>query len=85
MCPLAAMKSWNGDYAGPAAQVLIETIRSNMTLQKNPYAHFAAFTQSSGTGKSRAVDELAKEVFCIPVTFGPLPKSGGTSSPPRLR
>ncbi|RDX41439.1 hypothetical protein OH76DRAFT_1561574 [Lentinus brumalis] len=72
----AAVKSWNCDYVGPAAQVLIQTIRREMTLKKNPYAHFAAFTQSSGTGKSRAVDELAKEVLCIPVTFGPLPKGG---------
>ncbi|KAL7284896.1 LOW QUALITY PROTEIN: hypothetical protein ACG7TL_002210 [Trametes sanguinea] len=72
----AAVKSWNHDYAGSAAQELRKTIIGRMTLQRNPYAHLPEFTQSSGTGKSRAVYELAKEVFCIPVTIGPLPYGG---------
>ncbi|OSC96923.1 hypothetical protein PYCCODRAFT_1212734 [Trametes coccinea BRFM310] len=73
---VAAVKSWNHDYAGSAAQELRKKILRRMTLQRNPYAHLAEFTQSSGTGKSRAVYELAKEVFCIPVTIGPLPYGG---------
>ena len=33
------------------------------------YARYASITQSSGTGKSRMVDELAKKMFCIPMNL----------------
>lgn len=42
-----------------------------MTLAKGeePYARYATFTQSSGTGKSRMNDELAKSVLYIPINL----------------
>ena len=43
---------------------------------KQPYARCAAFTQSSGTGKSRMNDELAKSIFYIPMNLRDGPGSG---------
>ena len=34
------------------------------------YARYASISQSSGTGKSRMVDELAKTILCLPMNLG---------------
>lgn len=41
-----------------------------MKNDENPYGNQVAVIQSSGTGKSRMVDELAKLVFTIPFNLG---------------
>jgi hypothetical protein len=41
------------------------------------YAHYAAIVQSSGMGKSRTVDELAKDHFVIPLNLREATSSGG--------
>ncbi|RPD68653.1 hypothetical protein L226DRAFT_617371 [Lentinus tigrinus ALCF2SS1-7] len=67
----AAEGAWKEPYRGTAADALFANIKNLMgEIHPRPYARFAAFTQSSGTGKSRAVDQLAKKVLCIPVTIG---------------
>lgn len=35
-----------------------------------PYARYAALIQSSGTGKSRMNDQLAKKIVYVPVNVG---------------
>ncbi|QRV97714.1 hypothetical protein RhiJN_25733 [Ceratobasidium sp. AG-Ba] len=66
----ATVGAWGVPYVGSTARLLKEAIyemNSNRgTLQ---YANFVPIVQSSGTGKSRAVDELAREVFTIPFCF----------------
>ena len=41
------------------------------------YTHVAAIVQSSGMGKSRTVDELAKDCFIIPLNLQGETSSGG--------
>ena len=70
---LAATKSWLQTFRG-TTDVLRNRIRRYMdpsTPHSEPYARCAVYCQSSGTGKSRMVDELAKEIICIPINLGP--------------
>ncbi|QRW12304.1 hypothetical protein RhiLY_11303 [Ceratobasidium sp. AG-Ba] len=63
----ATIGAWTAPYVGKTAQVLKSNLnRMNVWCGSAPYANYVPITQSSGTGKSRAVDELAKEVFTIP-------------------
>ena len=69
-CISATEKSWEYPFRGDAAKALWEHIEthynpSNVTV----YAHYAAIVQSSGMGKSRTVDELAKNHFVIPLNL----------------
>ena len=57
--------SWNAEYRGKAALHLELAIR-NMNSSRTPtqvYANMIAIIQSSGTGESRMVDQLALKVF----------------------
>jgi hypothetical protein len=54
----------------------------HITTHYNPknlevYAHFSAIVQSSGMGKSRTVDELAKDFFVIPLNLRVATSTGG--------
>ncbi|KAI0747036.1 hypothetical protein C8Q80DRAFT_1178933 [Daedaleopsis nitida] len=72
----ATLISWTTPFKGSPDPLLI-TIRQYMQLPDqgvdNLYARCAAFTQSSGTGKSRMNDELAKRIVCIPVGLATTP------------
>lgn len=41
------------------------------TFHRSRYAKFLPIVQSSGTGKSRMVDELGKFVYLIPLNLRP--------------
>lgn len=43
----------------------------NIRRGKKDHANFVLILQSSGTGKSRVVDELAKYIFTIPLNLRP--------------
>ncbi len=47
------------------------------------YAHYTALVQSSGMGKSRTVDEMAKDHFLIPINLRGAKHSGTCSSKTR--
>ena len=64
--PSAATAAWLHPYQGDSASILRETIRNYMR-KNNIYARFTIFVQSSGMGKSRMVDEMARKVLVIPV------------------
>ncbi|RXW16553.1 hypothetical protein EST38_g9302 [Candolleomyces aberdarensis] len=75
--------SWKVHYVGDVAKALssyLHGVANEATL--NLYARYASIVQSSGTGKSRAVDEMSKEHFVIPInlrapgTTGALPNHG---------
>jgi hypothetical protein len=76
--PLATEKFWEHPFQGDAAQGLWSHIETHFTpTNQKVYAHYAAVVQSSGMGKSRTVDELAKEHFTIPLVLREA-KSTGT-------
>ncbi|KAI0069211.1 hypothetical protein BV25DRAFT_1910906 [Artomyces pyxidatus] len=65
----ATEASWNIEYqAGDAAKTLFETLTWYLEVKKL-YARYIALVQSSGTGKSRLVDELGKLTGVIPLNF----------------
>ncbi|KAJ2932221.1 hypothetical protein H1R20_g4870, partial [Candolleomyces eurysporus] len=72
--------SWKVRYVGDVAKALssyLHGVANEATL--NLYARYASIVQSSGTGKSRAVDEMSKEHFVIPIN---LRAPGTTGYPP---
>ncbi|KAI0773477.1 hypothetical protein C8Q74DRAFT_1217582 [Fomes fomentarius] len=63
------LKSWRTPFRG-STDTFRAALKQRMQ-QGRQYARYAWYTQSSGTGKSRMIDELAKTVFCIPVNLNP--------------
>jgi hypothetical protein len=63
----ATRKAWECDFKGESHKLLHRAI-SEMNLNRTgkTYANFVPIVQSSGMGKSRAVDELGKLVFSLP-------------------
>ena len=74
--------SWQTQYVGKAAVALWHHIQEHHQNRDaeggSVYAHYAAIVQSSGMGKSRTVDEMAKEHFVIPINVRD-PKSQGAN------
>jgi len=68
-CILAAVDAWDTKYEGNAPDVLLATISSFLDFQRNVYARHTCIVNSSGTGKSRMVDELSRKVITVPMCF----------------
>ncbi|KAG8726972.1 hypothetical protein FRC10_006588, partial [Ceratobasidium sp. 414] len=69
---LATEKAWTVPYAGPAPSLLRKAMdQMNTQRHLSDYANFLPIIQSSGMGKSRTVDELARQVFTLPFNFRP--------------
>ncbi|KAI0287898.1 hypothetical protein BC826DRAFT_916433 [Russula brevipes] len=69
--------SWQGEYMGNAADVLLKTISSYLA-QVRQYGPHASILNSSGTGKSRMVDELSRTIITVPICL----REGPTGFPP---
>ncbi|TDL21595.1 hypothetical protein BD410DRAFT_898919 [Rickenella mellea] len=68
----AAKKAWNVPYRGDSAIVLQKIIRASFSPQSSDSAtNQIPVIQSSGMGKSRCVDEVAKSLFTIPFNLRP--------------
>ncbi|KAL7278890.1 hypothetical protein ACG7TL_006721 [Trametes sanguinea] len=78
----AVSAAWTEPYKS-SGDMLESVLQMYMTDPKRnrSYARYASITQSSGTGKSRMVDELAKKIFCIPMCLG----SNQAYPPPDVR
>ena len=65
---LAVVKAWKEKYLGQSAESLRNAIDeiNNLKVQQN-YAKIIAIIQSSGTGKSKTVDEIAKTRVLFPL------------------
>ena len=63
------MAAWQTPYIG-TTDVLERVLQSYRQHTWERYTLCVPFTQSSGTGKSRMIDELAKKKFCLPISFG---------------
>ncbi|TFY71749.1 hypothetical protein EVG20_g1246 [Dentipellis fragilis] len=68
----STVASWSREFRGDSADLLYKILKSYCEPPRSgpgPYARHAAFVQSSGTGKSRQIDELAKRITCIPINL----------------
>lgn len=76
---LAVEVAWKKIYKGYAHRVFWDFMHNNLLSHRHgsdksaktddftQYAHYTIIMQSSGMGKSRMIDELAKTHFVIPV------------------
>ena len=64
---LAAKRAWISPFRGNAHLVLLETIADLLDRDRSPYARLTNIMNSSGTGKSRMVDELGKKIITVPM------------------
>ncbi|KAI5118356.1 hypothetical protein M0805_006757 [Coniferiporia weirii] len=62
----SAIFAWEVDFVGEAHTQLLSEMRTAAKV-KSPYRTITQIVQSSGVGKSRTVDELAKCIFTIPI------------------
>ena len=61
--------AWSRKYKGDAATVLLESIADFLNKERQPYARQTNIMNSSGTGKSRMVDELARRIITVPMSL----------------
>ena len=66
---IATVKSWDKEFRGDLSTVLRGILRHYMTIGTSLYAPVVPHVQSSGTGKSRTHDELAKRILYIPLNL----------------
>jgi len=77
----ATTLAWRGKYKGDLARVLFLTIADYLSLEKTPYARVTSIINSSGTGKSRMVDELGRVVITVPMCLRPQTEHKDTGFP----
>jgi hypothetical protein len=66
----ATRKAWKQNYLGKAQDCLLDTIEMAYPGRATgPYANFIPIIQSSGMGKLRTVDEVAKTIFTLPINL----------------
>jgi hypothetical protein len=64
----AAVHAWLATFKGEAAKVLLDTIANYLDKRRQGiYSKHTSIVNSSGTGKSRIVDEVATKVITIPM------------------
>ncbi|KAG8708105.1 hypothetical protein FRC08_000107 [Ceratobasidium sp. 394] len=74
----ATIKAWGVPFVGPAAELLKQAMDQMNTKRRDAnYANFLPIVQSSGMGKSRTVDELARRVFTLPFNLRPTAEHTG--------
>ena len=64
---LVLKDAWKMPFRGDNHTVLLQKI--NVMYEPEAYRNICAIVQSSGTGKSRMVDELAKLVYTLPINI----------------
>lgn len=64
----ATQQSWNGEFRG-YAHVRLRKFMEIALRAPSSYARYCAIIQSSGMGKSRLTDQIAKEVLTIPINL----------------
>jgi hypothetical protein len=63
----ATVRAWSGNFKGHAADALFSVISDLLNPNAMAYARATCIINSSGTGKSRSIDELSKRIITIPV------------------
>lgn len=67
------MHGWSKEFKGVAEKSLLKIISvfSSSAIEPRPYARATCIINSSGTGKSRMVDELSKVIITVPMCLRP--------------
>ncbi|KAI0065794.1 hypothetical protein BV25DRAFT_1988884 [Artomyces pyxidatus] len=69
----AIKNAWNAPFKGNAASALLDVFNKYMKLPvvywNNISARYLTIVQSSGTGKSRVIDEISKTTLVIPINL----------------
>ncbi|KAI0288403.1 hypothetical protein BC826DRAFT_1107716 [Russula brevipes] len=68
--------SWAREFEGTAVNLLLETISTYLTKEPMGYAHCSTIVNSSGTGKSRTIDQLSKRIITVSICL----RAPGTGS-----
>lgn len=63
----AIVRAWGYPFRGRAAEVLLSTLSSFLNKSRSVHTQHVHFVNSSGTGKSRMMDEVAKTVITVPM------------------
>ncbi|KAM6489485.1 hypothetical protein JOM56_015042 [Amanita muscaria] len=75
-----AKYAWESEFKGDAADVLLTTVSDYLNNErKGVYARHASTINSSGTGKSRMVDQIGMEIITVPMC---LRQDGSKGFPP---
>jgi hypothetical protein len=61
--------AWKAEYQGEGHTALLDFISRAVARISSMFVRYAVLVQSSGTGKSRLVDEVSKTVFTIPLVL----------------
>ncbi|KAA1476427.1 hypothetical protein DENSPDRAFT_510988 [Dentipellis sp. KUC8613] len=66
----ATVESWSQEFRGNSAVLLFDVLKGYLSNSATfYYGRYTSFVQSSGTGKSRTIDELAKRIVVIPMNL----------------
>ncbi|KAK0205611.1 hypothetical protein DFS33DRAFT_1502661, partial [Desarmillaria ectypa] len=66
----AAVQAWNSQYIGDYPAAIIAEIENHLAFSKlDGHGYIGAMIQSSGTGKSRTMHEIAAQIFTIPINI----------------
>ena len=65
---IATLRSWSIKYIGNGSRSLYEYLAANRG-EMDMYAKYTSIVQSSGMGKSRAIDELSKSHLVVPLNL----------------
>jgi hypothetical protein len=57
---------WASDYVGKCDKILLTLMDKALKRDKGNYSTIGVIIQSSGYGKSRMVDQVARQVFTLP-------------------
>jgi hypothetical protein len=68
-CFLVLLRSWATPFIGTRTLKALEQHVEEVVSNELSYAPFCSIIQSSGTGKSRLVDEFSKYNFLIPINL----------------
>ncbi|KAF8492187.1 hypothetical protein F5888DRAFT_1619276, partial [Russula emetica] len=72
----ATERAWQRAFKGEAAAVLLQSISSYLDKKRDAYSRQATIVNSSGTGKSRMVDQLALKIITVPMCLRPDSSTG---------
>lgn len=74
----AVRKHWKDDYVGESDEALLQDLNAVSANVTNLYAKYMNVVQSSGTGKSKTIQQISTKVFTVPFVI----REDGTGFPP---
>ncbi len=80
----ASVNAWQYTFKGDAANVLIRVISNYLSKDRPVYTRHTSIVNSSGTGKSRIVDQVAREIITVPMCLREHGSQGFKFQPPCL-